>query len=644
MSGEILIWGAGAIGGTIGAYLARAGHDVVFVDLDAEHVRAIRATGLKIDGPVDAFVVEAPAFLPTELDGQFALIILAVKANDTEAASKMLKPFLTEDGCVVSCQNGLNEAVIADTVGRARTIGAFVNFGADYQEPGRIVFANRGAVAVGELNGDTETDRIEKIHGMLRDFEPDATLSDNILGYLWGKLGYGSLLKASALTSRGIANYLGEPNFRALHMALVQEFMDLADRQGIQPLGFNGFDPEAFRPGANQTAVDRSIAKMTAYNRASSKYHSGIWRDIVVRRRKSDALAQLAPVIRIAEELGQEIPLTRRLIDLLSDVEDGRRHQGDDVVEDFIASLPATEGGGGRVEADEEAWSWPEEKWRGIVDRVRAGRSLKPKTWQGGARVAVGLSFDSDHETSTLRMGEDSPGKLSQGEYAARVSVPRIRKLLAEHDIRASFFVPAVVAKLHPDEQRALVDEGHEIGIHGWIHERNSLLSHDVERDLQIRSADALEAITGKRPVGIRTPSWDFSPHTLSITREMGLLYDSSLMADDDPYELLDNGEATGVVELPVEWVKDDAVYFNMDRFSTLRPHTPPSAVLEIFKAEFEGAWNDGGMFILTMHPHFIGHRSRLALLSDLIAFIKTFDGVWFATHEEIARYCLENA
>jgi peptidoglycan-N-acetylglucosamine deacetylase len=201
-----------------------------------------------------------------------------------------------------------------------------------------------------------------------------------------------------------------------------------------------------------------------------------------------------------------------------------------------------------------------------------------------------------------------------------------------------------VVAKIHPDEQRGLVDEGHEIGIHGWIHELNSKLPPADERDLMMRAADVLEQISGRRPVGVRTASWDFSEHTLAIAREMELLYDSSLMADDEPYELLEDGKPTGMVELPVEWIRDDAVYFNMDRFSALRPYTPPSSVLEVFKAEFDGAYAEGGLFLLTMHPHMIGHRSRISLLDRLIEYIKGHDGVWFATHAEVAQYCKDNA
>jgi peptidoglycan/xylan/chitin deacetylase (PgdA/CDA1 family) len=289
-------------------------------------------------------------------------------------------------------------------------------------------------------------------------------------------------------------------------------------------------------------------------------------------------------------------------------------------------------------------WQWPEEQWRGAVNRVRAGRSLKPARWKDGARCAVALSFDSDHETSTLRLGSTSPGLLSQGEYGSRAALPRILKLLRKHDIRASFFVPAVVAMLHPDEQRAVVADGHEIGIHGWIHERNSELPAAAERDLQFRAADVLENITGVRPVGIRTPSWDFSPHTLAISREMGLLYDSSLMADDDPYELLENGEATGMVELPVEWIRDDYVYFGMDRDRGIRPHMAPSAVREIYQQEFEGAYDEGGLFLLTMHPHVSGHHSRIRMVDEFIAGLRARDDVWFATHAEVAQYCLDNS
>ena len=290
------------------------------------------------------------------------------------------------------------------------------------------------------------------------------------------------------------------------------------------------------------------------------------------------------------------------------------------------------------------SWSWPEPRWRGAVEKVRAGRSLKPARWKDGARVCVALSFDPDHETGTLREGSTSVGRLSQGQYGSRAGVPRILDLLRRHGIRASFFVPAVVAKLYPDEQRRIVDDGHEIGMHGWIHERTSPLPEDVERDLMRRAFDTLTKASGQTPVGVRVPSWDFSENTLKLIRELGLLYDSSLMADDEPYELLENGEPTGVVELPVEWIKDDAPYLNMNRFEAIRPYTPPSAVLEIFRREFDGAVAENGLFLLTMHPHIIGHRSRMAILEELVQHIKATPGVWFATHEEVARYCKAQA
>jgi peptidoglycan-N-acetylglucosamine deacetylase len=291
-----------------------------------------------------------------------------------------------------------------------------------------------------------------------------------------------------------------------------------------------------------------------------------------------------------------------------------------------------------------EAWEWPEEVWRRIIERARAGRSLSPKAWPGGARCAVALSFDADHETIPLRDGDESPMRISQGQYGNRQGVPRIRKLLEREQVPATFFYPAVSALIHPDEVRGVAAEGHEIGIHSWIHERNTTLSYLAERDLSYRAADVLERLSGRAPVGMRTASWDFSPNTLQIIVEMGLLYDSSLMADDEPYELLADDIPTGIVELPPEWIRDDAVYFNMVRFSGLRPYTPPSAVEEIFRAEFEGAYAEGGLFLLTMHPHIIGHRSRVPLLERLIRHMKGRGPVWFATHEQVARWCKDHA
>ncbi|HSB77423.1 MAG TPA: polysaccharide deacetylase [Candidatus Methylomirabilis sp.] len=291
-----------------------------------------------------------------------------------------------------------------------------------------------------------------------------------------------------------------------------------------------------------------------------------------------------------------------------------------------------------------EPWQWPEEHWRKLINHVRAGRTFRPSAWKDNARCAVALSFDSDHETNELRDGGKSIGRLSWGQYGSRVCVPRILKILRSYDVRATFFVPAVAALAYPDEQRRVVAEGHEIGIHGWIHELNSVLPYQAERDLMLRSAEALEKIAGVRPVGLRTPSWDFSPNTLAIEKEMGLFYDSSLMADEDCYELLLEGTPTGIVELPVEWVRDDAVYFSMHRFQSLRPYTPPADVFDVFRREFDAAHAEGGVFQVTMHPHISGYRSRVWILEEIIRHARAKGNVWFATHAEVAAWAKQHA
>lgn len=277
-------------------------------------------------------------------------------------------------------------------------------------------------------------------------------------------------------------------------------------------------------------------------------------------------------------------------------------------------------------------WEWDEPTWRGHVERVRAGRNLTPASWPGGARVAVAISFDSDHETIALRNAETGPGLLAQGEYGSRAAVPRILRLLAEFGVPASFFVPAVSALLHPADIEAYVAGGHEVAVHGWIHERNTDLTQEQELELTGRACDTLARLAGTRPVGIRTPSWDFSDSTLAVIRELGFSYDSSLMADDEPYELLADGEATGIVELPVEWIRDDYPYLVVGR-----TFTTPRALLEIWRAEFEAARAEGGFFQLTMHPHVIGHRSRLVVLRELLDHVRSHEDVWFATHAAVA-------
>ena len=319
----LLIWGAGAIGGTIGAALARAGHDILLVDTVAEHVAAIEMDGLTIEGPVKSFTTQVRAVTPDRVTGQFDRIILAVKAHHTEAATLALKPHLAPGGYVASFQNGLNELVIAKLVGSANVVGAFVNFGADYIAPGRIIFGNRGACVVGEIDG-TMSPRVEALRDQLTTFEPDAIVTDDIMGYLWGKLGYGALLFGTALTDDSIADALADPAYRPVLTTIAREAIAVAGAKGINPRGFNGFDPVAFAPGGSDAAVDASFDAMIAFNRGSAKTHSGIWRDLAVRKRRTEVDAQLGPVVAEGEHAGVATPMTQRLIALIHAIEDGR--------------------------------------------------------------------------------------------------------------------------------------------------------------------------------------------------------------------------------------------------------------------------------------------------------------------------------
>ena len=274
---------------------------------------------------------------------------------------------------------------------------------------------------------------------------------------------------------------------------------------------------------------------------------------------------------------------------------------------------------------------------------VSAGRRLRPEAWPDGAKAAVALSFDVDNATASLARGNLGSETLSRGEYGAVDGLPRILAMLNRQAVPASFFIPAVSIALHP----AIVDQikaggRHEIGVHGWIHEHLGQMDDPAEEQrLLTQAIDLLAKATGGRPVGYRAPSWAFSRDTMRQVKEAGFLYDSSLMASDDAYEVLLDGQPSGVVELPIERIVDDFPYFGSGADGSA---PSPQTVLDIFREEFDVTYDEGGLYVLTMHPHITGHRARVAGLERLIQHMKSKGRVWFATHEQVARYVKEHA
>jgi peptidoglycan/xylan/chitin deacetylase (PgdA/CDA1 family) len=270
------------------------------------------------------------------------------------------------------------------------------------------------------------------------------------------------------------------------------------------------------------------------------------------------------------------------------------------------------------------------------VAGVRAGRKLTPKSWPNGSRIAVSLNFDIDNET--LWRETPLPVPLSAGEYGATTGLPRILDLLDRQRIPATFFIPAMSSILHPEMvPEILKRKRHEIGVHGWVHEELPMIGDAAKEERLItQSIDYLTTVTGKRPVGFRAPSWEFSPSTLDHILKAGFLYDTSLMAMDEPYEVISNEKPAGLIELPINWILDDYPYYEPDAAGSL-----PLAdeVFKVYKHEFDGAYQERTLFVLTMHPHITGHRSRIVALEELITYMKSKPGVWFATLAQIANY-----
>lgn len=283
---------------------------------------------------------------------------------------------------------------------------------------------------------------------------------------------------------------------------------------------------------------------------------------------------------------------------------------------------------------------WTEEQLNKAVAPARVGRKLTPKAWPNRARVAVCLSFDVDNESYLLARGDTSPTTLSAADFGAQSGLPRILEMLDRHNVPASFFIPAVSALLHPEMIPAILKRNrHEIAVHGWIHEYPPGLGGNAseEERLLTQAIDYLTKVTGKRPVGYRAPSWAFSEHTLGLIRKHVFLYDSSLQAMDEPYEIVSNGETTGMVELAIDWTLTETPY--LGRTGTM---PQPELLFKVYKDEFDAAYQQGTMLVLTLHPHVTGHRAPMKYLDELVAYMKSKPGVWFATCEQVARYVKE--
>jgi peptidoglycan-N-acetylglucosamine deacetylase len=286
--------------------------------------------------------------------------------------------------------------------------------------------------------------------------------------------------------------------------------------------------------------------------------------------------------------------------------------------------------------ANQPGTQWSEAQLREAIDLARVGRTLTPKSWPNGSRVAVCLSFDADSEAPLLRDGNTSPTALSAADFGAESGVPRILAMLDRQQIPATFFVTAVDAMLHPDMLEAIQKSGrHEIGVHGWIHETPTRVSAEEEERLLDRAIEYLTKVTGKRPVGYRAPSWAFSMATLDLIQKKGFLYDSSLQALDEPYEIVSHSKPTGIVELPIDWTLTETPFLGQNG---RMPN--PAFLYQLYKDEFDGAYEERTMFVLTLHPYLSGHRAPMRHLERFVAYMKSKPGgVWFATAADIARY-----
>jgi 2-dehydropantoate 2-reductase len=325
---EITIIGSGAIGGVLGAYLARAGEHVLLCDIVEEHVQKMNTEGLTIEGPNETFTASVTAYTPEELlqrNKPLDMVFLCVKAQHTEQALKQILPLLNNRTAIVSFQNGLCEKTISDYVGQERTIGCFVNFSADYLEPGKILYGGISAVYLGELDGRPSA-RLDDLKNRLSCWGP-VSLTNNIWGYLWGKLSYAGLLYATALVDETMAAVVRRIEVREVLMELCSEILEVAAREHVTPLGFDDWEPGLVYPKdqRNNETLNDQLEKLATRMNANKKKKSGIWRDLAVRKRKTEVDYHLVPIIQLGEKYGLRLPLTSLLTQRIKDLENGTK-------------------------------------------------------------------------------------------------------------------------------------------------------------------------------------------------------------------------------------------------------------------------------------------------------------------------------
>lgn len=264
--------------------------------------------------------------------------------------------------------------------------------------------------------------------------------------------------------------------------------------------------------------------------------------------------------------------------------------------------------------------------------------------WPVGYRAAASFTFDVDAESCVLAHDSSAANRMSlmsHQSYGPRVAVPRLLRLLERQDVRATFFVPGFTADCYPDTVKAILDGGHEIGHHGYLHEPMQGIDASTEARYLDRGLDALDRVAGVRPLGYRAPWWETNWHTPKLLAERGFLYDSSLLDGDKPYRFaVEPNSAETLIEIPVDWALDDweqyAFYPGVTGSGVIES---PAKVLEMWTLEAEAHHLEGGCFVLTNHPFISGRPSKAVALQRLIENVKGMDGMWVATLGDIAAH-----